>query len=95
MSKAVEKLKEKYETLSKAEIKERRDYVSLIQVFDFGKSVKMFNLANSSPIFSKIPAIIANIANCDHDVILVPSGLDFNAEENRVGGDRELSMLGH
>ena len=57
--------------------------------------MKLFNLANSSPIFSKIPVILTNIAQCDHDVILVPSGVDFNAEENRVGGDCELSKIGH
>ena len=57
--------------------------------------MKLFNVGTSSPVFSKIPVILTNIANCDHDIILVPSGIDSNREENRLGGDCELSKEGH
>ncbi len=77
--------------MSRSEIHSRPD-VSLIQLTDFGKSIRLYNL--NGPICAKIPVILTNIAHCDHDLILIPSGLTELSEEDRLGGDSNLSMKG-
>lgn len=82
------------EPLAKPELAGREAYLSLIRLRDFGRYMRIFNIS-PCPLLAKIPVILANIAHCDHDLLLVPSGLSLSAEQGRLGGDSELGAQGH